>query len=287
MPSPASATVLVGADGSAAAERAVSLAAREAAYRCAALHIVYAVEVPIEVGPTFGYAPVAGETCRAAGQAIVEAARETAEAAAAAIGAIEIETFVRDAAPIPLLRDRSAEAGLLVTGTRGLGTLRRGLLGSVSTSLARHAHCPVAIVPEQVPDPSAPVVVGVDGSPRNALAIEIAVDQALRCDSELVAVHARTGSSRDMAGDQRQEAGEDLLARALAGYHARCPELRVLHRVIEDRPARAVLTVAEHAQLIVVGSHARGRFAGLSRGSVSDAVLHAASCPVVIAHVIE
>lgn len=287
MPSPASATVMAGADGSAAAQRAVSWAAREAAHRRAALHILYAVEAPIEVGPTFGYAPVAGETCRAAGEAIADAAREAAEAAAAPIGAIDIETFVRDAAPIALLRDRSAEAELLVTGTRGLGALRRGLLGSVSTSLARHAHCPVAIIPEQLPNPKGPVVVGVDGSPRSAQAIQIAIEQALRRDTELIAVHSLAGSSRDMAGDQRQEAGENLLAQALAGYHVPYPELRVQHRVVEDRPARALLTVTEHAQLIVVGSHGHGRFAGLSLGSVSDAVLHSATGPVVIARVIE
>ena len=37
-------------------------------------------------------------------------------------------------------------AGLIVLGSRGLGTLRRALMGSVSDSVVRHAHCPVLVV---------------------------------------------------------------------------------------------------------------------------------------------
>jgi nucleotide-binding universal stress UspA family protein len=37
-------------------------------------------------------------------------------------------------------------AGLLVVGSRGLGGIRRALVGSVSDAVARHAHCPVLIV---------------------------------------------------------------------------------------------------------------------------------------------
>ena len=37
-------------------------------------------------------------------------------------------------------------AGLIVTGSRGLGGIRRALMGSVSDSVVRHAHCPVMVV---------------------------------------------------------------------------------------------------------------------------------------------
>ena len=39
-------------------------------------------------------------------------------------------------------------AGLIVLGSRGLGPLRRALMGSVSDSVVHHAHCPVLIVRE-------------------------------------------------------------------------------------------------------------------------------------------
>ncbi len=45
-------------------------------------------------------------------------------------------------------------AGLIVMGSRGRGRIRRALMGSVSDSVVRHAHCPVAIVRERsAPDP--------------------------------------------------------------------------------------------------------------------------------------
>jgi nucleotide-binding universal stress UspA family protein len=36
--------------------------------------------------------------------------------------------------------------GIIVVGSRGLGALRRAVLGSVSESVVRHAHCPVFVV---------------------------------------------------------------------------------------------------------------------------------------------
>jgi nucleotide-binding universal stress UspA family protein len=40
-------------------------------------------------------------------------------------------------------------AGLIVMGSRGHGRLRRALMGTVSDSVVRHAHCPVMVVREE------------------------------------------------------------------------------------------------------------------------------------------
>lgn len=54
----------------------------------------------------------------------------------------------RDRAIIHLAEE--LDAGLIVMGSRGLGGVRRALMGSVSDSVVRHAHCPVMVVrPEQ------------------------------------------------------------------------------------------------------------------------------------------
>ena len=38
------------------------------------------------------------------------------------------------------------DAGLVVVGNRGLGGIKRALIGSVSNSVVRHAHCPVLVM---------------------------------------------------------------------------------------------------------------------------------------------
>ncbi|MFE3443101.1 universal stress protein [Nocardia sp. NPDC059180] len=278
-----SAPVVVGADGSPSAFGAVRWAAADAARHGCPLHIVYAIGVPIDVGPTLGYAPIDAETYRKAGEEILAEAAEIAAAAAAPIGEIDIETCVREAAPVPLLRDRSTSARLLVVGTRGLGALRRGLLGSVSTSLARHAHCPVAIIPESAERTDGPVVVGTDCSPTSVRAIDIAFDQAARRDTELVAVSAWTEFYRYLSRAELEAEARAKLSETLAPLRSRYPGVSVRLIVAEDRPARLLLATAAGAQLLVVGSHGHGGFVGMTLGSVSQAVLHATECPVIIA----
>ena len=43
-------------------------------------------------------------------------------------------------------------AGLIVMGSRGRGGIRRALMGSVSDSVVRHAHCPVLVVRREKPE---------------------------------------------------------------------------------------------------------------------------------------
>ncbi|BDT91595.1 universal stress protein [Nocardia sputorum] len=275
--------ILVGSDGSPTSLAAVRWAAADAARRRAPLNIVYAISAPIDYGPAIAVPQIDYDSYRQEGRTALEIARKNAVAAASPIGELDITADLVEAPPIPVLRDRSKSARLLVVGTHGLGAFSRSILGSVSTALARHAACPVAVIPADFEHAGGPVVVGVDGSSCSARAVEVAFDEAAHRDAELVAVHTWSEFFRYISRAEMQNEAEELVSQSLAGYGEKYPEVRVRRIVVEDRSAKRLIDEGENAQLIVVGSHGRGGFAGMTLGSVSQAVLHGAKAPVIIA----
>ncbi|VFA98057.1 universal stress protein [Nocardia cyriacigeorgica] len=275
--------VVVGADGSEQSLVAVRWAAEYAARHHARLELIYAIGTPVDFVPGLSGPPLDYDGLRKHGETVLAAAADIATEAAAATTSIDVTTAVVGADPIPVLRDRGSSARLLVVGSRGLGAFRRTLLGSVSTALARHATCPVAVIPDDSHEWRDPVVVGVDGSEGSARAIAIAFEEASSRGAGVVAVHAWSEFNRYDPRPDMQTQGEALLSESIAGYREKYPDVRVKQVVVEDRPARALLRAAESAQLIVLGSHGRGGFAGMTLGSVSQAVLHTAECPLIIA----
>ncbi|MFD6397443.1 universal stress protein [Nocardia sp. NPDC060249] len=272
--------VVVGVDGSQQSLIALRWAAEYAARHRAPLQVVYAVDVPVDYGPGLSGPLFDAEQLRSHGRSVVAAA--AAEVSAPLAPEVVISTAVVTGAPVTVLRDRGRSARLTVVGSRGLGALRRTLLGSVSTSLARHAESPVAVIPETTAQTGA-VVVGVDGSPCSAEAVALAFDEASRRGAHLVAVHTWSEFYRYEARTTMQTEAEAVLSESLAGYAEKYPEVSVERVVAEGLPAKAILVAAATAQLIVVGSHGRRGFAGMTLGSVAQAVLHGAECPLVIA----
>lgn len=282
------APIVVGVDGSESSLHAVRWAATRAGRSGARLRLVHASEVPV------GYPPgvVDPHVLRTA---LEEQAHDWLHRAAEVAGAgLRVEEVVELAPAVPALVEESRDAALVVLGSRGLGGFTGLLLGSTSVGLAARAHCPVVVVrgrqADQPPPTEGPVVVGVDGTPVGEAAIAFAFAQASAWRTDLVAVHAWTdlllenafpgAAALDFA--PLEERAREVLAERLAGWQEKYPDVHVTRQLARERPAAALMTLAEHAQLVVVGSRGRGGFRGLLLGSTSQHLLHHAPCPVAV-----
>ena len=284
--------IVVGIDGSAAAHVAVRWAAREAAMRNVALTIVHVLATLPVAGSTLGWpadwvSDDLSEFQRSQGRDFIAAATTVARDS---VGdkPIDIIDQMIVGTPVASLAEASRDAEMVVVTSKGRSGRR--LLGSISTGLLHHAHCPVAVVPDQ-PLPHdidrRPVLVGIDGSAASETATALAFDEASRRGVDLVALHAWTDADMSSlpsfeTSAQLQVAGETLGER-IAGWQEKYPDVTV-HRVIRyDHPVQRLLDEAVLAQLVVVGSHGRGGFTGMLLGSVSTAIAHEARVPVIVA----
>lgn len=226
-------------------------------------------------------------------QRVIADAIEVARAAEAGTEGppLDVSGEVVEGLPVPTLVDVSKAARLLVVGPRGLGMIGEALLGSVTSQLVRHAHCPVAIIHDRAATAAQPnrlpVVVGIDGSSTSVQATEIAFDEASWRGVDLIALHAGADGSALQLPDEEWAAlkagSEAVLAECLAGFQERYPDVTVHRLLVLDRPAKHLIEHSKSAQLVVVGSHGRGGFAGMLLGSVSTAVVHGARTPVIVA----
>ena len=274
--------VVVGVDGSPASHAAVRWAARAAALGKVPLTLVHAVVAPAASWPSGPYRDSLGERLEAEGKNAAVRATRIAEDAMVPHGRAPIAKQLVYSNPAPALIDMSDRAEMIVVGGSGRGLVAPALLGSVSSAVARHANCPVAIIRnEDLPDPKhAPVLVGVDGSPISDRATAIAFDEASRRGVNLVALQALSEVvERELPESDWAEIEAEAkrrLAESLAGWQERYPDVTVNSVIVRDRPARQLLAKSEAAQLVVVGS-------GMLAGSVCNTVLHCARIPVIVA----
>ncbi len=263
--------VVAGIDGSPAAESAIRWAAAEAAARGAELRLVHAFVWPlfhVPVGPS-DMAP----GLRAAADKIV---RESVESARKFEPGITVEGLRADGFPAPLLIQASAEADLVVIGSRGLGVTLGALIGSTGLDLTANAHCPVVVIrPSETTAAEldalpGPVVIGYDGSSPSLKALDFGLEYARRHS-----LPVRVVAARQLADDTTAHDPEAELRARDGGGNAEIVR-------VAGHPAEEILRLSADASLIVLGARGRGGFAGMMLGSVSQTVLHHATTPVAV-----
>jgi nucleotide-binding universal stress UspA family protein len=182
-------------------------------------------------------------------------------------------------------------ADLVVVGSRGLGSLRRALMGGVSDSVLHHAHASVLVVRgEPVAFPTR-VLAALDGSEEASRAARAAVELTSATDSELHVVHV--GEVRPVYHPERhgylaryedlQEEAQRLLDQQVEQIQAAAATVAQAHLRM-GRPDEEIVALAEElgAGLIVTGNRGRGGLRRALMGSVSDSVVRHAHCPVLV-----
>jgi nucleotide-binding universal stress UspA family protein len=279
--------IVVGVDGSEQSRLAIDLAVREARLLDHPLRLVHAFVWPtlgVYVGPSPEGPPDGGLAA--------DADRLLAEAVAHATAAapeLTVTGEVVTGAVAPVLLDEARRAWLVVLGNRGLGGFAGLLVGSVAVQVAAHIQRPLLVARGKLRQ-TGPVVVGVDG-PASVDAVEFAFREAAAREAELIALHAwhgqvpaRTEEELPLIyhiSDVKATLARDL-ARSLEQVRARYPAVPVREEVRYGRVSRTVVDASYDAQLMVVGARGRGGFTGMLLGSVSQALLHHADCPVAV-----
>jgi nucleotide-binding universal stress UspA family protein len=279
--------IVVGYDSSADA-KAGAVWALDAAQRAGTpVEFLFAYEWPdwVPATSTLGPPPVQpdGEIERAVNGMLNEAQAN----ARRSHPSVRTETSTVNASAALTLIGRSAEAGLIVLGSRGHSGVI-GLLGSVSVAVSENARCPVVVVRGD-PGSAGPVVVGVDDSAPARAALRFAAEQARVRRVALRVIRAwlptdglgdATPEAARMVTADEQQAFDDLVEQVRAEH----PGVDITGETVAEHPAAALVRESADAQLLVVGTRGRGPVRGMLLGSVSQHVLRHSLATVAVVH---
>lgn len=223
--------------------------------------------------------------------------RTNAEAVARARAAapdVEVTGLTAADDPRSTLVDLSRDAHLLVLGSRGRGTIRSMLLGSVSATVSRLSYAPVVVCrPTDEDHRGKGVLVGADGTEASLGVLEFAFAQASLRGQALTVVHCvwdvvsavaglRNVRVEDVVDLGPEDEAHLLLAESVAGFAEKYPDvpvtLRVTHGLVDE-------VLGGHTaawDLVVVGRHPLDSVGRLVTGSIATAVVERAHTNVAV-----
>jgi len=186
-------------------------------------------------------------------------------------------------------------AGLMVLGSRGLGPVRRAVMGSVSLSVVHHSHCSVLVVRGEDAGLPGPILLAVDGSEQARVAAEAAAEISASTGSGLHVVfvmptaehlYGRHLYSNELKQSVREQAEDDVRAfldEQVGWIEAHGGKVEDTHMAV-GRPDAEIVKLAEElgAGLTVVGNRGLGGVRRSLVGSVSNSVVRHAHGPVLV-----
>jgi len=282
--------ITAGVDGTDESIAALDWAAREAVRRGVALRVVQAWQFqPYE---SIDAADPATQTGW-----VRDALTEAVRGVTGRHPGLDLTTEVVAGETVETLVAAAAEAEMLVLGSRGHGPVIGFLLGSVGQQVIAEATRPTVLV-RAGDQPAAEaagreIVVGQQGEPDDsAETLRFAFETAAARGATVRAVRAWTlppvfayspGSMHllDEAGGL-EPFERKALAAALQPWRERFPDVPVVEHVEIGSAGQVLLSMAERAQLMVVGRRAHRTAVGARIGSVAHGVLHHANCPVAV-----
>jgi nucleotide-binding universal stress UspA family protein len=228
--------------------------------------------------------------------------KQIADAASARVAEVtgrsaeEFELIVEDGTPQALILETAEEwmADLIIMGSHGQTSASDALLGSVTDSVLRHAHCPVLIVRRG--GPIRRIVAGTDFSDPALPALKAAAEETLRVGGDLIVVH-----SLDLVW---APAAYPAMAFGGAPINISAEKMGELQRIATERleeslrqldvpgeilvttgsAGTALIDVAKErkADLVVVGTIGRTGLRRALLGSVAETVARGAPCSVLV-----
>ncbi|MGW6912104.1 universal stress protein [Streptomyces sp. NPDC054940] len=281
--------LVVGVDGSEPSLRATDWASDEAVLREVPLHVVYACLWERYEGASLAR-DIGKPSAQVMPQEVVEAAAQRAQARHPELKVTSDVVFEE---PEYALVRESRNASALVVGTRGRTGLAEALLGSVSLTVAAHAHCPVIVLRGSHDNQATPpvhgrVVVGVGEDAEASSAVRFAYEEARRRGVPLEAVRAWRCPAHettdhpllaDAPARLHEQHAEETLADALRDAP---PDLELHRRAVEGHARRVLVDASHGADLLIVGAKRRTGHLGLQLGRVAHAARHHSACPVAV-----
>lgn len=282
--------ILVGIDDSAASHDAVAWAADEASRCRLPLTLVHAGYYLYEPALSAATVTEAAREIDAYGRKIVNKAVQTVSDIDPGV---QVSTRLDTKSAANLLISLSESASMLVVGSHAEGSITGAILGSISQTVAAHAHCPVVVVNHSQlanAEPRKVVVVGISPTPGGQQALRFAFEQARQRECSLVAVRswgdfgwgslALTGN--EVVLQDWQAAESKLLEDCLSAIAGEFPDVTVQRRLVGVRAQWALGEAAIGADLLVVGCHRPDDHWFSRMGPVASWLLHRSPCPIAI-----